>query len=64
MYEQNHLSAIRLDYPEGYLYIKATEHFGIELQLSDKLYDPLEYSVLPREEGKHMEFLKRNGDQL
>lgn len=37
----------------------ATEYYDIEIQLSDKLYNPLEYSVLPRKEGKHMEFLKR-----
>lgn len=59
MYEQNDLSAVRLDYAEGYLYMRATEYYDIELQLSDKLYDPLEYSVLPRKGGKHMEFLKR-----
>jgi len=63
MYEQNDLSAIRLNYPEGYLYMKAMEYYDIQIQLSDKLYDPLEYSVLPRKEGKHMEFLKRNGNQ-
>lgn len=63
MYEQNGLSAIRLDCPEGYLYMKAMEYTDIQLQLSDKLYNPLEYSVLPRKEGRHMEFLKRNGDQ-
>lgn len=59
MYEQNNLSAVRLDFPEGYLYMAATEYYDIEIQLSDKLYNPLEYSVLPRKEGKHMEFWKR-----
>lgn len=59
MHEQNNLSAVRLDFPEGYLYMAATEYYDIEIQLSDKLYNPLEYSVLPRKEGKHMEFWKR-----
>ncbi len=58
-YAQNDLSAVHLDYAEGYLYMKATEYNGIELQLSDKLNDPLESSVSPREQGKHMEFLER-----
>ena len=63
MSEQGNLSAVRLRFPEGYLYIAATKYYEIEIQLSDKLYNPLEYSVLPREEGKHMEFLKRkDGD--
>ena len=31
----------------------------IIIQLSDKLYNPLEYSFLPRKEGKHMEFWTR-----
>ena len=61
--DQNNLSAVRLDFPEGYLYIAATEYYEIEIQLSDKVYNPLEYSILSHEEGKHMEFLKRkNGD--
>lgn len=59
IYNQSNLSAVRLDFPEGYLYMVATEYYDIEIQLSDKLYNPLEYSVLPRKEGKHMEFLKR-----
>lgn len=62
MHEQNNLSAVRLDFPEGYLYMAATEYYNIEIQLSDKLYNPLEYSVLPSKEGKHMEFLKRKDD--
>ena len=63
MYEQDNLSAVRLDFSDGYLYMAATEYYDIEIQLSDKIYNPLEYSVLPRNEGKHMEFLKRkDGD--
>lgn len=63
IYDQNNLSAVRLDFPEGHLYMAATEYYDIELQLSDKIYNPLEYSVMPRKEGKHMEFLKRkDGD--
>lgn len=63
IYDQNNLFAIRLDFPEGYLYIATTEYYGIEIQLSDKVYNPLEHSVLLRKEGKHMEFLKRkDGD--
>lgn len=59
IYDQNNLSAIRLDFPEGHLYMAATEYHDIEIQLSDKIYNPLDYNVLPRKEGKHMEFLKR-----
>lgn len=59
IYDQNNLSAVRLDFPEGYLYMAATEYYEIEIQLSDKIYNPLEYFVLPCKEGKHMEFLKR-----
>lgn len=59
LYEQDNLSAVRLDFPEGYLYMAATEYNDIEIQLSDKLYNPLEYSVLPRNEGKHIAFSKR-----
>lgn len=63
IYDQSNLSAVRLDFPDGYLYMAATEYYDIEIQLSDKIYNPLEYSVLPRNEGKHMEFLKRkDGD--
>ena len=41
----------------------ATEFNDIEIQLSDKVYNPLDYSVLPCQEGKHIEFLKRkDGD--
>ncbi len=58
-YEQNNLQAIRLDYPEGYLYIVATGFYEMELQLSEKLYEPLAYSSLPSPLGKHIEFLKR-----
>ena len=58
MYEQNNLSAVRLDFPEGYLYMRAAA-YNIEIQLSEKRYDPLAFPVLPRGEGKHMEFLKR-----
>ena len=58
-YEQDNLKAIRIDYPEGYFYMLATE-YDIELQLNDRLYDPLANSVLPRMEGTHMEFQKRN----
>lgn len=65
IYDQNNLSAVRLDFPEGHLYMAATEYHDIEIQLSDKIYNPLDYNVLPRKEGKHMEFLKRKvGDQL
>ena len=40
----------------------ATE-YDMELQLNDRLYDPLANSVLPRMEGTHMEFWKRkDGD--
>lgn len=47
------------------MYMAATEYHDIEIQLSDKIYNPLDYNVLPRKEGKHMEFLKRKvGDQL
>ena len=59
IYDQNNLSAVRLDFPEGHLYMAATEYYDIEIQLSDKIYNPLYYNVLPRKEGKHMEFLKR-----
>ncbi len=58
-YEQDNFQAIRVDYPEGYFYMLATEYHDIELQLSDRLFNPLENSCLPRMEGKHMEFLKR-----
>lgn len=59
IYDQNNLSAVRLDFPEGHLYMAATEYHDIEIQLSDKIYNPLDYNVLPCKEGKHMEFLKR-----
>ena len=63
IYDQNNLSAVRLDFPDGYLYMTATEYYDIEIQLSDKIYNPLEYSVLPRKEGKHMEFwTRKDGD--
>lgn len=58
IYEQDNLQAIRIDYPEGHFYMLATE-YDIELQLNDRLYDPLANSVLPRMEGMHMEFWKR-----
>ena len=64
IYEQDNLSAVRLDFPEGYLYMAAAQYYDIEIQLSDDLYDPLEYSFLPSKKGKHMEFLKRkDGDK-
>lgn len=59
LYDQNNLSAVRLDFPDGYLYMAATECYNIEIQLSDKLYNPLEHSGLLHNEGKHMEFLTR-----
>lgn len=62
IYEQDNLQAIRIDYPERYFYMLATEYYDIELQLTDKLYDPLANSVLPRMDSKHMEFLKRNSN--
>lgn len=63
IFDQNNLLAVRLDLPDGYLYMKATEYNEIEIQLSDKIYNPLECSFLPRKGGKHMEFLKRkDGD--
>ncbi len=58
IYEQDNLQAIRIDFPEGYFYMLATE-YDIELQLNDRLYDPLANPVLPRMEGKHMKFWKR-----
>jgi hypothetical protein len=60
MYEKNNLSAVRLDYTEGFLYMRTTEYYEIEVQLSDDLYDPLEYSTLRGNKGKHMEFQKRS----
>jgi len=59
IFEQGELRAARLDCSEGYFYIAATEYYDIEIQLSKKLYDPLEYNTLPRFEGIHMEFLRR-----
>lgn len=58
IYEQDNLQAIRIDYPEGHFYMLATE-YDIELQLNERLYDPLANSVLPRMEGTHMEFWTR-----
>ena len=46
MYVQDGLSAIRVDYHERYLSMKATEYYAIELQLLDKLYDPLKLTPL------------------
>lgn len=63
IYDSNNLSAVCLDFPEGHLYMVATEFNDIEIQLSDKVYNPLDYSVWPCQEGKHIEFLKRkDGD--
>lgn len=63
IYDQGNLSAVRLDFPDGHLYMAATEYYDIEIQFSDKIYNPLEYSVLPRKEGKHMEFwTRKDGD--
>lgn len=63
IYNQNNLSAVRLDFPEGHLYMAATEYYDIEIQFSDKIYNPLDYNVLPRKEGKHMEFwTRKDGD--
>lgn len=63
IYDQSNLSAVRLDFPEGYLYMLATEYYGIQIQLSDKIYNPLEYPDLPYKEGKHMEFwTRKTGD--
>lgn len=59
VYEQNNLSAIRLDFPDGYLYMVATEYHDIGIRLSDELYDPPDDSALSCTEGKHMEFLHR-----
>ena len=58
-YKKDNLKAIRIDYPDGHFYMMATE-YDMELQLNDRLYDPLANSVLPRMEGIHMEFGKRN----
>ena len=58
IYEQDNLQAIRIDYLEGYFYMLATE-YDMELQLNDRLFNPLANSVLPRMEGIHMEFWKR-----
>ena len=60
LYEQDNLSAVRLDFAEGFLYLRASEFYGIEVQLSNELYNPLEYSTLRNNgKGKHMEFQKR-----
>ena len=59
IYDQSNLSAVRLDCPEGHLYMTATKYYDIEIQLSDKIYNPLDHNILPHKEGKHMEFLKR-----
>ncbi len=59
MYEQNNLTAVRLDYPEGFLYMKTSPWNEIDVQLSDQIFDPLADSMLPHMGGKHMEFLKR-----
>ena len=64
MYEQDSLSAVRLDFSEGHLYMATTEYPGIEIQLSDRLYDPLEHSALPRDAGKHMKFTERSDGDL
>jgi len=61
IYEQGDLQAIRIDYPEGYFYMLATE-YDIELQLSDSLYDPLASYGLSCTAGKHMNFIKRKED--
>lgn len=58
-YEQDNLQAIRIDYPEGHLYMLATE-YDIELQLNNRLYDPLTNSGLSCTDGTHMEFWKRS----
>lgn len=64
IYDQSILSAVRLDFPDGYLYMVATDYYDIKIQLSDKIYNPLEYAVLPRNEGKHIEFITRKVSDL
>lgn len=63
-YEKGCLTAVRFQFSEGLLYLKTTEYYKIEVQLSDYLYDPLEFLHLPRkaengDAGKHMEFQRR-----
>lgn len=59
-YEEGDLTAVRMNCPEGYLYLLIKEYDQeIDVQLSDKLYDPLEYSGLPGNLGKHLEFKKK-----
>lgn len=57
--EHDDLQAIRIDYPEGHFYIVATENGDIEIQLSDKLHNPLDSSAFLNMEGKRIEFQKR-----
>ena len=57
--EHDDLQAIRIDYPEGHFYIVATENGDIEIQLSDKLHNPLNSSAFLNMEGKRIEFQKR-----
>lgn len=64
MYEENRLSAVRLDFPEGHLYMLTNDHNVIEIQLSDELYDSLDYYVPPFGYGKHMDFMESNDGDL
>ena len=59
-YENNELTAMKFDYDVGHLYFKTTEHYAIQVQLSDDQYDPLDcLSLRSQRNGKHMEFQKR-----
>jgi len=58
-YEQDVFSAVCVEYSEGFLYLKASECCEIDVQLSDDVYDPLEYTSLPWDSGKHIKFKSR-----
>lgn len=64
-YEEGALTAVRMEFDGRYLYLKTTEYYEIEVQLSNYKYDPSAYSYLPRRAGSekagiHMEFQTRS----
>lgn len=68
-YDEGSLTAVRMDFDGKYFYLKTTEYYEIELQLSAYKYDPSAYPYLPRKAGPeragiHMEFQTRcsNGE--
>lgn len=58
-YERGALSALRLDSPDGHLYLRANTYPEIELRVLDEQRDPMDEEIFRYRVGRHVEFWER-----